>query len=437
MNRGRRQDSTKDLILLYILSKRGGIMKRLFLTLVFLFSMIQLGFSVSNQKSSKFDFTGPRDASLIRGFNYTPANVKSPRHHIDSWIHYDPAATEFDMDLAKSLNLNQVRVFIMYNVFTEDKEAFPGKLRHFVRACHERGIGVMPVVGYGPWLWNTTKISLAREWAQYLVNAISDEPGLAMWDVMNEPDWPPERNKFFLSKLKYSKLLANTFHELDPNTPVTVGAAFVDGMIELADYVDVLQFHDYTQTREQIRNNIQRAKEFAAKVNKPLINGELGCIARANPYDITLQEHMDAKVGWYIWELMIVREGWGTVHGVFYEDGSIRDPSILAAMMGFFRKRSADILPSVPDKEGWITKVIDQGDTWLDNPESTWKDGLDIAETAAHLLEAGELVAMRVPPTWEVNMLRQSDEDMGSLRELIVKFKDQLEPYKIPQEKKD
>jgi len=57
------------------------------------------------------------------------------------------------------------------------------------------------------------------------------------------------------------------------------------------------------------------------------------------------------KVGWYIWELMIVREGWGPVHGVFYEDGTVRDPSIAAAIMGFFRKRTADILPAVPDKE--------------------------------------------------------------------------------------
>ena len=118
--------------------------------------------------------------------------------------------------------------------------------------------------------------------------------------------------------------MAKTFHELDPNTPVTIGMAFVDGMIELADYVDVLQFHDYMQTREQIRNNIIRAKEFAGKVKKPLINGEIGCIARANPYDITLQEHMNGKVGWYIWELMIVRKGWGPVHGVFYEDGSVQ-----------------------------------------------------------------------------------------------------------------
>jgi hypothetical protein len=191
------------------------------------------------------------------------------------------------------------------------------------------------------------------------------------------------------------------------------------------------------QTREEIRDTINRAKEFAAKVKKPLINGEIGCIARANPYDVTLQEHMNAKVGWYIWELMIVREGWGTVHGVFYEDGSVRDPSIAAAIMGFFRKRTADVILSKPDQEGWITKIIEQSDNWLRGPEWNWEEGLDIAETSAHLLEAGELTSMRTPPTWEVRMLRQGDTDMDSLRNLIKKFRDQLEPYKIPKTQTD
>ena len=410
-------------------------MAKFIIVSLFLCILVQIVLAGSNEKKSKFDFTGYKDPSLIRGFNYTPANVTSPRHHIDSWINYDSTTTKFDMDLAKSLNLNQVRIFIMYNAFTEDKEAFPGKLRHFIRTCHERGIGVMPVVGYGPWLRDTTQYFLAREWAQYMVDAISDEPGLAMWDAMNEPDWPPTPKEWVQRKSDAAIYLAKAFHELDPNTPVTIGAAFVDGMIALADHVDVLQFHDYMQTREQIRNNIQRAKEFATKVNKPLINGEIGCIARANPYDITLQEHMNAKVGWYIWELMIVRQGWGTVHGVFYEDGSVRDPSIAAAIMGFFRKRTADILPTVPDQEGWITKVIEQSDQWLQNPEPSWNDGLDITETAAHLLEAGELTAMRIPPTWEVERLRQGEENLATLKELIIKFKGQLEPFKVPQTK--
>ena len=412
-------------------------MKKIILTFLLLCILLQEGFAGSNEKKSKFDFTGPRDPSLIRGFNYTPANVVAPHHHINCWIKYDSSTTEFDLDLAKSLNLNQVRVFVPYAVYTESKETLPAKLKHFVRECYKRGMGVMPVVGSGPWRKDTTLRPQAREWAQFLIDAISDEPGLSFWDVMNEPDWPTSPKEMVLREFDNAKFMAKTFHELDHNTPVTIGMAFVDGMIELADYVDVLQFHDYMQVREQIRNNINRAKEFAAKVNKPLINGEIGCIARANPYDITLQEHMNAKVGWYIWELMIVRKGWGTVHGVFYEDGSVRDPSIPAAIMGFFRKRTADILPAVPDQEGWVTKVIDQSNKWLQNTEAAWKDGLDIAETSAHLLEAGELTAMRIPPTWEVEMLRQGEVNMKALKELIIKFKDQLEPYKVLHKRND
>jgi hypothetical protein len=66
---------------------------------------------------------------------------------------------------------------------------------------------------------------------------------------------------------------------------------------------------------------------------------ETGCIARANPYDVTLEEHSKAHVGWYIWELMITKR-WGDVHGVFYPDGTVRDPAIPAAMFGLFRNRS-------------------------------------------------------------------------------------------------
>jgi hypothetical protein len=60
---------------------------------------------------------------------------------------------------------------------------------------------------------------------------------------------------------------------------------------------------------------------------------------------------------------------------------------------------------------------------------------LDLAETAAHLLEAGELTAMRIPPTQEVEMLRQGEVDLKALKRLIIKFKDQLEPYRILQPK--
>ncbi len=374
----------------------------------------------------------PKDLSGVRGFNYTQANVVSPRHHIDTWVKYDKAVIEHDLDLAKRLNLNQVRVFVPYQSFAEDKDGLAGKLQHFTRACHQRGIGVMPVVGYNrTWIQDKTLWPQAKEWARFLVDALSDEQGLAFWDVMNEPDGPAASKERRQRTFEFLKYMTQVFHELDPKTPVTIGMTFVNGMEEMADYVDVLQFHDYMQTKEQIRANITRAKQFAAKTGKPLINGEIGCIARANPYDITLKEHMDAGVGWYIWELMIVRQGWGTVHGVFYEDGTVRDPSIAAAILGFFRNRGPNILPAVPDREGWVTRVVNNGNKWLEQPDASWKDGLDLAETAAHLMESAELVPMREPPTREVDLMRQGQQDLPALRTLLKKYITILEPYKL------
>ena len=172
--------------------------------------------------------------------------------------------------------------------------------------------------------------------------------------------------------------MAKMFHELDPVTPVTIGATFAENMIEMGDAVDVLSFHDYSPTRAQIRANIAKAKQYAAKIGKPLVNSEIGCIARANPYDVALQEHMQAHVGWYIWELMITGN-WGTVHGVFYPDGTVRDPSIAAALMGFFRNRGPDVVEDVPDRENHLTEAVEKNKAWLmaltrrGMPDWTWR----------------------------------------------------------------
>jgi hypothetical protein len=117
------------------------------------------------------------------------------------------------------------------------------------------------------------------------------------------------------------------------------------------------------------------------------------CIARADPYDIAVQEHMIAGMGWYIWELMIVPKGWGTTRGVFYEDGTVRDPSLPRAILGFFRNRGPDILPAVVDQEAYVTRVVADGKKWIAKPDASWREGLNLAETAANPLEAGELIA--------------------------------------------
>src|SRR5476651_568829 len=80
-----------------------------------------------------------RDYSAIRGANYCAADG----HHLEHWLNYDPKETARDLDYAKKININQVRVFLSYAAYLTNKEAFHKNLIDLARACQARGIGLM------------------------------------------------------------------------------------------------------------------------------------------------------------------------------------------------------------------------------------------------------------------------------------------------------
>ena len=372
----------------------------------------------------------PKDLSGSRGFNYQSAETIG---HAEFWLQYSPSVTERDLDYAVRLQLNQVRVFVPYAAWERNKEGLRKNLLHFVRAAHARGMGVMPTMQYkfGEWR-DKTAWPNARPFVADLVATIGKEPGLAIWDAENEPECcklPPTPDN--RSHMEHAIYMAKVFHELDPVTPVTIGATFAENMIEMGDAVDVLSFHDYSPTRAQIRANIAKAKQYAARVGKPLVNSEIGCIARANPYDVALQEHMQAHVGWYIWELMITGN-WGIVHGVFYPDGTVRDPSIAAALLGFFRNRGPNVVEDVPDRESHLTEAVAKNKAWLIDSDPAWDAGLDLAEISANLIEAAQLAPMHDIPSRQVALLRNGPPNLPALRSILQRFTSLLEPYEIP-----
>jgi hypothetical protein len=87
----------------------------------------------------------PSDLSGMRGFNYTTSRDDSigPRNHSGLWLKYNQADVDRDLDNARRLNLNQVRVFVPFSAWTTDKATFNKNLLNFMLACHQRGIGVM------------------------------------------------------------------------------------------------------------------------------------------------------------------------------------------------------------------------------------------------------------------------------------------------------
>jgi hypothetical protein len=398
------------------------------ISLITLLSCLLAGISGLRAGSSPDTGVLMMDYSAIRGANYTAAGG----HHLEHWLHYDPKETDRDLDYARKINLNQVRVFLSYPAYLTNRGIFLTNLVLLTHACQAHGIGLMPVVTYSRELINeTAPHTLARAWAKDLLDTIGHEPALAFWDVFNEPDYPPNGTNR-PARVAHARAMARLFRELDtrrPRTPVTIGFTFEDTMEQNADVVDVLSYHDYRPTREGVRSNIVAALAFAATVRKPVINTEIACTGRANPYDMVIKEYSEAHIGFYIWELMIT-EYWGNVHGVVYPDGTVRDPSIPAALLGLYRNRSTNVVLEFPDREGWVTRTVTNGWRWLNTSNASYADGLNFAETAANLLEANQLVAMRELPSRRVALLRDDAPDQPALREFLADLLKKLEPYR-------
>jgi hypothetical protein len=402
------------------------ILRRMRLAFIPAIILITAAIGARAQSATNSDFLAT-DFSAIRGVNFCAPEG----HHLEHWLHYSPKDEERYLDYAKKINVNQIRVFLSRAAFETNKVAFRQNFQHLARACQARGIGLMPVVSYKAEMFNeVAPYPQSRAWARELISTIGHEPAMAFWDVFNEPDYPPNAtNK--PARVAYARVMANIFRELDtrrPRTPVTIGFTFEKTMEDNADVVDVMSFHDYSPTRDEIRSNITAALAFSKKIGKPVINTEMCCTGRANPYDVAIEEYSHAHLGFYVWELFVTKY-WGDVHGIFYEDGTVRDPAIPAAMLGFYRNRATNAVLENPDREGWVTRTVTNSQKWLADANGSYAEGLKQAEIAANILEANELVAMRDLPSRRVLALRDGPADPKALRKLLGEFVKELEPY--------
>ena len=380
----------------------------------------------------------------VRGFNYTPSTAVND---ISFWRDYDEALVERELSYAQRLGLNSARPFLAYVVYEHDPKSFLARLRHFVRAAHDRGISVMPVVWdscfddtqptydstENKWIPNPGVQRLGSEfwpageaYCRDLVQTLGPEPGLAMWDIMNEPmitswvgDDVPDRDERKGTIWNFVHHFCGVMKELDGTHPITVGVAYSANLAQVETHVDVLSFHDYRNTRAAIRAHIREGIRIGEANQKPIFISELACLARANPYDVTLEICQEEGIGWYLWELMIGVSRWRDIHGVVYPDGTVRDPSIVAAIQGFFRRRGPDMIPPAVDKEGAATRVLDQANEWLGAANSDYANGVGLLETIANLLEAGEHVPMSDPPSARVLALVEAEESESNRAELV------------------
>ncbi len=167
----------------------------------------------------------PKELSGVRGFNYMAAGGSG---HLAHWQKYSAAETERDLDWSQRLQLNQMRVLIPCQAWAQDKATLKKNLQHLVRAANQRGIGVMPTLMYAPGqAADKSRWPETRAFAADLISAVGKEPGLAVWDASNEPDCcalpPSPANR---QRMEHALHMVKALQELDPVTPVTIGATF-------------------------------------------------------------------------------------------------------------------------------------------------------------------------------------------------------------------
>lgn len=386
----------------------------------FLAAVIALAFAIGSARAEKL----LADYSFIRGVNHVMTG--------------DTQVLTRDLGYAKRLNLNSTRIWLSFEEFEKDPQAYVERLREYIRVSHRLGFSTMPILWNGNYLNPATLKPTFRArgdvYVKAIIEGVKDEPGLLMWDIMNEPftndyhdkapaaERPPRKaaiTDFVRAQLSYVR-------SLDSVNAITVGHTFPSHLETTADLVDVLCFHDYGPLRSNVEEAYRIAAEVSKKTGKPMLNSETGCPGRGNPYDMVLEIADKHKTGWYLFNLVI--EGyWGEIHGLVYPDGTVRDPAAIAAVMGFYRNRDVkSIIKPAPNREGHaeqalhaIEIALKDGKDAFHNTKTPTDTILAAAEKAANLLEAAEMVPMHVPPTARIRFWREQapgERDRDAIR---------------------
>ena len=416
------------------------------------------------------------DYSSLRGFNYTQPDAWNDRVF---WSDYHHDIVERDMGYAERLKLNCARIFIPYLVYKNDPEKFLANVKDFVQTAWKYGVATNPIVYFGAFFFpieeefekveGETMRPLSKtirtpeswkageEYFDRLYEAIGQEPGLLFWDISNEPGytdefvtWYDEEPKFVqdfrpavpnMQELRekqektweFIRHFCRYVKSKDPDHDIGVGNIFIweTEPSRTAELVDVIVFHDYSATRARLRQVLEMALELGKKYNKPVVDNEMCCIGRANPYDMAIELHEEYHVGWFLFELMIGEDGWNRVHGVVYPDGTVRDPSIAAAILGFYRNRKESAIRSDVEQENYVERAIFYADKALrgtrrnvrrDHSEDA-RELLEACEFAANLLEGGELVPMAYPPTAKIEAYRRmANPDCDEIRDYLIEL---------------
>jgi hypothetical protein len=249
-------------------------------------------------------------------------------------------------------------------VYEHDPAAYLRDVEAFVAVCTGHGIrpmlvffdgcfSVAPsmttrfwwVAGPGGPRTNPAFYPQGEQFCRDIVGLFRGDDRILMWDAMNEP----EAVTFYVgddTAYAFARHFAEYLREIDDTHPVTVGIAHAEHNSHVVDAVDVVSFHPYAKTVEDLDARLALAREVAA--GKPVIASETGMPFWGCPYEMVLPYFREKRVPAYFFELMIGRNLCASTGGIVYPDGTVRRLRHVEAVLG----RKPEGWAKKPDSEG-------------------------------------------------------------------------------------
>lgn len=240
----------------------------------------------------------------VRGMNYYPKDFAWDRF----WLSYTLAITQIERELdeAKSLGFNTVRIFTPHGLFsgTVKTAPYPGYLADFIGRLQARDMVAIVTIfdfyaNHATAPYSTTDYLTSTQHISTVINTIGPaNPTVMAWDIKNELD--RDYAIFGEAQVKaWAMEMISQTRQMDPNHLITIGffgvttgtlcyepavtnVSVYNPIIaaEFASLVDFVSMHYYLSER-CFENDLKALQTLIG--NKPLVLEEFGLHTLANP----------------------------------------------------------------------------------------------------------------------------------------------------------
>lgn len=223
------------------------------------------------------------------GLNYYPASASWR----DFWVDFPLADIRSDLNLARQLNVNAVRIFLNHDYFDGEDTAIDAreKLKTFLDLCRAENIQVLITLfdlrpNYALSNWSTDIKHIDA-----IFSTLGDHAAILGVDLKNQPDldfddWGQGRVDAWLT------VMARHMQTHYPDLAVTAGWSTAQHALRLSGVFDIITYHEY----QEPKGFADRLNQITAKANgKPVMITEMGTTIWKPPFIERMGESAQAK----------------------------------------------------------------------------------------------------------------------------------------------